>query len=660
MSKARALIGLWTLAIGLSLCGCGKSGGQDGQAEDGGPGTEAVDVQAEDSGPGTEAVDEVADLTEIEGVQLPKKSVKLDVLWVVDDSPSMCQEQQGLGASFSAFLELLKKYPVFDVQVAVTTTDVCPKDKPHVRGRFIYQPANEANLNPECVEKRVVPCLSDEDCQKNDALPDKEHWVCEHKEASNTYSCDKPEALGPDDHPGDLLFVINSQCRYACDREASPEACAQVFGSSPACADACAGGTFVASKCPDPANQQACANAGRSDWKCFEKCKTYLEDEARCQAVCSAKDCFGTCTYPGKMDNDFADKMFLGQDFLCALVCEDAYSCSDQCLAEFGNPAYRCLYPGGDKARSGCIAPPRTRHCPVDGPTVLTKGDPGCCVYEAGSQAFLDHCSTGVEDTSVTCKYFKLWKAGQWTSDPRWSAMPDAAVYDKVFEQLFTCMATVGTGVTQTPCANQEQGLEAAWLALDQNGENAEQAKAFHRPDAYLLIIVVSDEDDCSSLEGAVHPADYDDCACLTDQNGCKADGTCGLENGPLIPPEVYVERFKSLKADPSKVLFLAVSGDVVANSPTSPVKEGEEDKVRQRFYECKCPQEKTLYSPLTYVCLSNLGKADLGLRYKRLAQAFGPEHALFSNICDDRGLTPALEAMAQRVLALLPAQAGE
>ena len=52
----------------------------------------------------------VTDLNESYSVQVQVlrdkgKPAKLDVLWVVDDSTSMCQEQQSLADSFKAFLK---------------------------------------------------------------------------------------------------------------------------------------------------------------------------------------------------------------------------------------------------------------------------------------------------------------------------------------------------------------------------------------------------------------------------------------------------------------------------------------------------------------------------------------------------------------------------
>jgi hypothetical protein len=343
--------------------------------------------------------------------------------------------------------------------------------------------------------------------------------------------------------------------------------------------------------------------------------------------------------------------MFPRQDFLCTLVCDSAYDCKGRCIAEFGHDAYRCLYPGGDASHSGCLLAPPTAHCPTNGPKVLDRGDHACCLDPQSAA-----CASHEADTSATCTYFNRWKAGEWAGDPEWKALAQDIVYERVFLLLSTCMAMVGTG--QPPCGNQEQGLQAAWLALDPDGENADQAKAFLRPDALLLIVVVSTEDDCSTTSPIAAEL-FPQCACLADTNGCRADGTCGIttldlgglrkDARVLVPTSSFVNHFKSLKANPSMVYFAAITGDVIPATPTSPnLPDGSlpaVDDIRARYFDCKCPQPKTPYSPMTYACQSSTGKADLGKRYIDVAAAFGEGHGMFANICE--GLPAALARFA-------------
>jgi hypothetical protein len=71
---------------------------------------------------------------------------------------------------------------------------------------------------------------------------------------------------------------------------------------------------------------------------------------------------------------------------------------------------------------------------------------------------------------------------------------------------------------------NMEQGLGSWWEALDPEGQNAEQSKAFLRSDAYLLVVILSDEDDCSISPDYRAPNSY----CQEDAD-CSP-GTCDVD----------------------------------------------------------------------------------------------------------------------------------
>ncbi len=58
-----------------------------------------------------------------------KLESKVDILWVVDNSGSMEEEQNYLSQNFSSFISLLMSQPI-DFQVAVTTTDICQQTTP--------------------------------------------------------------------------------------------------------------------------------------------------------------------------------------------------------------------------------------------------------------------------------------------------------------------------------------------------------------------------------------------------------------------------------------------------------------------------------------------------------------------------------------------------
>lgn len=93
----------------------------------------------------------------------------------------------------------------------------------------------------------------------------------------------------------------------------------------------------------------------------------------------------------------------------------------------------------------------------------------------------------------------------------------------------------VSVGVNQESCYKYEQGLGAAWAALDPIGPNALQSAGFLRPEAHLAILIVSDEDDCSVAPGAtVSEDDYETCSFLK----TVAAG------GPLLDPAEVAQRF--------------------------------------------------------------------------------------------------------------------
>ena len=650
------------------------------------------------------------------------KPAKLDILWVVDDSPSMCQEQQSLASSFRAFLEVFQKYTAIDMQLAVTTTNVCAKGRPTAnRGKFVYTPATD--VPPECVEKRVIPCQNDGQCaawstqNPGNPLPDAASWVCEHRSAaSELWTCDtsaEVKAQGADDkYPGDFLFTMSSACRYKCDPNSDPAKCARVFGQPDGCStaskgtqlsmcesgtcstDACSANLTLASAvdcatlcrghecaavctdliadatqcqakcdaasgscldvCGTVSKQDECATVCVSDWTCQQKCEAFLHDAAGCQSVCAQStltECQTDC-----------GTRFPKQGFLCVLACDGKYDCTDRCIARFGEPSYRCNSPDTTGNLAGCLRPPATLACPplAQGPTMLNN--------------------------TVADQWLKEWIAGRWGGDPEWdpkwkqlpttdSAEDFAAremARSKVFELLFKCMATVGAHQDNV-CGNQEQPLRAAWMALDPEGENADQAKKFLRDEAYLLIVAVGDEDDCSAPEyeksagtfdNVIPAEEYGRCTCQRDELGCTPAGDCNpaacltnnkfdVKKCPLYSTARFVNQLRSLKPDPAQVVFAAINGGIILGSPTSP--SSDMKAVTSRYFDCKCDVSAPYTAPLTYGCLSTSGKADLGIRVAEVAEAFGlGSYGQFSNICSDAGLKPALENIANLVIPLL------
>ena len=110
---------------------------------------------------------------------------------------------------------------------------------------------------------------------------------------------------------------------------------------------------------------------------------------------------------------------------------------------------------------------------------------------------------------------------------------------DDDYRTLFAERAVVGTSG-----ADKEKGLEAAAYALSPSvalGAN----QGFLRPEAELLVIFISDEEDCSdnfALEG-------------------QASEACYLQQDKLVPVGEFVKQIRSSKSDPSMVQFAAIIG---------------------------------------------------------------------------------------------------
>jgi hypothetical protein len=207
-------------------------------------------------------------------------------------------------------------------------------------------------------------------------------------------------------------------------------------------------------------------------WPCLgnEDCVKHFGSAWECMHPVSAQNLY-TVNRSISTSCEFRCK---GNGDCCGEFCFDDECGKDQsCLlsrcegAPTDDCPFECYGPGGSTLEAGCIRPPDTVDCPSDLPAVLTTN----------------------------------------TLD------------------LFKCIATAQP--KQTGTAGFEQGLRCAWMALDPNGLHAEQARGFLRDDAYLVLVFVSDEDDCSVAE-AFHSVG-DECEDDADCMG-KLPGSCKLD----------------------------------------------------------------------------------------------------------------------------------
>jgi hypothetical protein len=209
--------------------------------------------------------------------------------------------------------------------------------------------------------------------------------------------------------------------------------------------------------------------------------------------------------------------------------------------------------------------------------------------------------------------------------------------YTEPLSDVFTCIARLGT----TGCG-LEQHLEAMKRALD--GHNPQNAQ-FLRDEAYLAVIFVADEDDCSAQDSTVFdpsqtavtdplgpfgsfrcfefgvqcdgapvsrsPADYDECEPRGDSY--------------LYHPDHYVEFLKGLKDDDRNIIVAGIIGN------EAPVAVGVDMMGKPELLPS---------------CVTGNGEAAPGVRLRYFLDQF-PDRNTFTSICNEN-LESSLEVIAR------------
>jgi hypothetical protein len=235
----------------------------------------------------------------------------------------------------------------------------------------------------------------------------------------------------------------------------------------------------------------------------------------------------------------------------------------------------------------------------------------------------------------------------------------DPANYGGSLEDTFACMALVGNNG-----CGFEQHLESMKAAL-----SGSQGQEFLRPDAYLAVIIIADEDDCSARpENAstffTRAPDNETglgffssfrcweygVVCNDDSPGPRdmpADGTpsgrinCVPRDDSQYVQRVssYVDFLKGLKADPNRVLVAGILGD------PAPV------QVRRRNID----QDDDLEYDLMASCSTpGIGDAAPSTRLTAFLNSF-PNRSVFQTICPaDGSLAGALNQIAELLRAVV------
>ena len=190
----------------------------------------------------------------------------------------------------------------------------------------------------------------------------------------------------------------------------------------------------------------------------------------------------------------------------------------------------------------------------------------------AAGQASVPGCSGQGDDGNLLVKAGCTGLTGQFIRDIARADGSRDTNYTGDLSTLFSCMATLGTGG-----CGFEMPLESAYRAL-QPGKNP----GFYRSGAYLAVIFLADEDDCSTEMGAMFG---DPTAGLNSPLGPRTSFRCfefgvecdgdpnprafGTKSGCepqtnsqyMYEIEKYVDFLKGLKEDPSLVIVASIVG---------------------------------------------------------------------------------------------------
>jgi hypothetical protein len=276
----------------------------------------------------------------------------------------------------------------------------------------------------------------------------------------------------------------------------------------------------------------------------------------------------------------------------------------------------------------------------------------------AGRNPSVDHCppggDQGVFQTAMrgtTCAAGSL-QAGQ-NFIINNNGMPN---YTGDISDVFSCIAALG----DQGCGFEHQ-FESVLRALGADGAAGPPQNAnFLRADAYLAIILITNEDDCSAppdsdlfdstsqtVSDPLGPLQSYRCnefghLCgghappRTPAGPTDLSGTCmSAEDGRLLRVSDVVTAMKRLKADPTKVLVAAIAG------PPSPYV--------VNLAPAQVKSDPNMWPYVQHSCMAADGTyADPSIRIQQWINAFG-NNGVFEEICND-SFKPALTVIANQI----------
>ena len=280
----------------------------------------------------------------------------------------------------------------------------------------------------------------------------------------------------------------------------------------------------------------------------------------------------------------------------------------------------------------------------------------------AGRNPSIDHCPLGGDGgvfrsapVGATCANGQLNPGQHFISN-----INGAANYTGSLEDVFGCIAALGDG----GCGFEHQ-FASVLRALGADGAPPPAENAgFLRPEAYLLVVLITNEDDCSA------PPDsglFDSSSALvsdplgplqsyrcnefghlcgghmpprTPAGPTDLTGTCtSAEDGRLLRVADVAAALKRLKADPSRVMVAAVAG------PKDPYVV---DSVPPELHDV-APWPVVDHSCTTMEADGSVTYGDPSVRIAQWVQAFGG-NGVFQTICAD-SFKPALVDIAEEAI---------
>jgi hypothetical protein len=544
---------------------------------------------------------------EISAVSKNQEAIKLDILWVVDNSSSMCQEQGSLARGFDAFVDQLNSYLNVDINLAVVTTDVGGS-----AGVFANNPVKE--FPPACGEGTVEYCTKDSDCEARFGA----NWVC--------------NSPGGETYPWlqNMNGSLNTSCRYRCTDEA---ACCGTFCYSEECGeDQTCFDELCADLPQEECNYECKAIGGVANATCVGQPNTAdCPDQANLNSILTNKEieyfhCIATVgadqtsttanlesglkaawlALDPKGPNAKQVQNFLREDaYLVVVFISDEDDCSVD--DSFCSPSYVC-----DDARP----------CPGDLPCV--KAD------EADATGLC--CGVIKKQYFSACSLLGEYKGGVHHDCAYDLACSDCET-DEDCSQGWACKKVkYGTDKYSRKCrpnmfefssyASEQSPAGTPLFALAPVDSFYARLRSLKADPAKVLVTsIVGDailkESDTDSLISPACLANAKILDCVEYQTVLAAT----TDDCSVTPDTHACLELKAARTDCARECYTASKG------------------------ETRNPE-----SGNTYICSSPFGKADLGNRYVKLARMFGP-NGIVANICSEQGIGPSLNEMAELII---------